>query len=250
MPYGLYISAEGANVQAQRLETIANNMANVETPGFKRDIPTFQARFAEAIQQGTSQSGNRGIDDVGGGVKTIAVTTDFSGTTLRDTSIPTDFAINGDGFFRLRSPDGQELLSRAGNFRLNGQGKLVNSTGDFSVLDSSGNDIVLNTEEPWSVDPGGMIRQLDTIQEISLEQPASLGDLVKAGNNMFRALAQTMPVDPDHRDIRQGYLEQSGVNPTREMMAMIETSRAFEANTKLIQHQDGMLSALIDRAMG
>jgi flagellar basal-body rod protein FlgF len=249
MPYGLYISAEGANVQAQRLETIANNMANVETPGFKRDIPTFQARFAEAIQQGNSTPGSRGIDDVGGGVKMISVTTDFSGTTLRDTNMPTDFAINGDGFFHLRGPDGQQFLSRAGNFRLNGQGQLVNSTGDFSVLDSSGNDIVLNTEQPWSVDPGGVIRQLDTSYDIGLEQVASLGDLVKVGNNMFRSLAQTMPVPEQNRDIRQGYLEQSGVNPTREMMAMIETSRAFEANTKLIQHQDGMLSALINRVL-
>ena len=99
MSYGLYISAEGAQVQAQRLEVIANNMANVETPGFKRDIPTFQARFAEAIQRGTSYPGSGGIDDGGGGVKMIGVETDFTTTTLRNTDIPTDFAINGDGFF-------------------------------------------------------------------------------------------------------------------------------------------------------
>ncbi len=249
MPYGLYISAEGANVQAQRLETIANNMANVETPGFKRDIPTFQARYAEAIQQGITPSDSHGIDDVGGGVKMAAVATDFSATTLRNTKIPTDFAINGDGFFRLRNQAGQELLSRAGNFRLNSIGMLVNSTGDFSVLDSSGNDIVLNPEQPWGVDPGGVIRQSDTSFTIGLEQAASLGDLVKVGNNMFRSLAPTVPVPQEKRDIRQNYLEQSGVNPTREMMVMIETSRAFEANTKLIQHQDGMLSALINRVL-
>jgi len=249
MPYGLYISAEGAKVQAQRLEAIANNMANVETPGFKRDIPTFQARFAEAIQQGVRSPGDGGIDDVGGGVKMIGVETDFSANTLRDTSLPTDFAINGDGFFQVQSPEGQNFLTRAGNFLLNQQGKLITQAGNFSVLDDSGSEIVLDTELPWDVNPGGIIRQQGNSVAIGLEQVGSLGDLVKVGNNMFRSLAPTTPVESNLRDIRQGYLEQSGVNPTREMMAMIETSRAFEANTKLIQHQDGMLSSLISRVL-
>ncbi len=249
MPYGLYISAEGAQVQAQRLETIANNMANVETPGFKRDIPTFQARFAEAIQQGDSLPGNGGIDDVGGGVKMIGIATDFSANTLRDTSMPTDFAINGDGFFHVRSPEGQDFLTRAGNFLVNGEGKLVTQAGNFAVLDDTGNEIVLNTDEPWEVHSGGIIRQQGNSVAVGLEKVGSLGDLVKAGNNMFRSLATTTPVETNLRDIRQGYLEQSGVNPTREMMSMIETSRAFEANTKLIQHQDSMLSSLISRVL-
>lgn len=249
MPYGLYISAEGAKVQSQRLETIANNMANVETPGFKRGIPTFQARFAEAIQQGNSYPGSRGINDIGGGVKMIGIETDFSGSTLRDTSMPTDFAINGEGFFRVRSRDGQEFLTRAGNFLLDGEGRLVTQTDNFSVLDDSGNDIVLNPMQPFEVNYGGVIRQQDGSFAIGLEQVASLGDLVKVGGNRFRSLGPTTPVVAELRDIRQGYLEQSGVNPTREMMAMIETSRAFEANTKLIQHQDGMLSSLISRVL-
>jgi flagellar basal body rod protein FlgG len=250
MSYGLYISAEGAQAQAQRLETIANNMANVETPGFKRDIPTFQARFSEAIQRGTSYPGSRGIDDVGGGVKMIGVETDFTASSLRNTGIPTDFAIHGDGFFQVRGPQGQELLTRAGNFSINGAGKLVTQSGDFSVLDNSGNEIVLETSQPWSINPGGIITQLGNTFPIGLEQASSLGDLVKVGNNMFRSLAPTQPVEPGQRSVQQGYLEQSGVNPTSEMMAMIETSRAFEANTKIIQHQDSMMSSLLSRVLG
>ena len=80
-------------------------------------------------------------------------------------------------------------------------------------------------------------------------QPRSLGDLVKAGANTFRSLAPTAAVPAGERDVRQGYLEQSGVNATREMMAMIETSRAFEANTRLIQHQDSMISGLVNRVL-
>ena len=250
MSYGLYISAEGAQAQAQRLEIIANNMANVETPGFKRDIPTFQARFSEAIQQGDSYPGSQDIDDVGGGVKMIGVETDFSATSVRQTSIPTDFAIGGDGFFQVRRPHGQELLTRAGNFTITGAGKLVTQSGDFSVLDDSGNEIVLEANQPWSINPGGVITQRGSSFPIGLQQASSLGDLVKVGNNMFRSLAPMQPIELGQRIVQQGYLEQSGVNPTSEMMAMIETSRAFEANTKIIQHQDSMMSALISRVLG
>ena len=82
-----------------------------------------------------------------------------------------------------------------------------------------------------------------------MQQPESLGDLVKVGSNAFRPLGTVAPVPAQSRDIRQGYLEQAGVSSTSEMMAMIETSRAFEANTKLIQHQDGMLSQLLGRVL-
>ena len=85
MPYGMYLSAEGAKVQAQRLEFIANNLANIDTPGFKRDVPTFQARFSEAIQRGQDFPGSKSRNDVGGGVKLIGVETDFSHATLKST---------------------------------------------------------------------------------------------------------------------------------------------------------------------
>ena len=92
MPYGMYISAEGAAAQAQRLEVIANNLANVDTPGFKQDVPTFQARFAEAIQQGQAQLGDQSINDLGGGVKVIEVDTDHSAGLLKETGNDLDLA--------------------------------------------------------------------------------------------------------------------------------------------------------------
>jgi len=250
MPYGLYISAEGAQAQAKRLEFIANNLANVDTPGFKRDVPTFQARFAEAIQQGQDVSKSQSVNDVGGGVKLMEVDTDFSVSTLRHTDIPTDFAVNGEGFFQVRGSSGETLLTRAGNFMIDVQGRLVTQNGRFQVLDESGGEISVNGDQPWEVFAGGVISQNGELTSIGLQKAQSLGDLVKVGNNMFRPLGPTSIVPAEQRDIRQGYLEQSGVNSTREMMAMIETSRAFEANTKLIQHQDSMLSALISRVLG
>ncbi len=247
--YGLYLSAEGANAQAKRLEFIANNLANVETPGFKRDVPTFQARFAEAIQQGKDYPGSQSINDTGGGVKLMEVNVDFERSTLRDTGIPTDFAVNGDGFFRLLDPNGQEFLTRAGDFELDATGRMTTQGGRFSVLDNGGKPIKIDPQIPWEMLTGGNINQAGAVTPIGLAKPESLGDLVKVGNNVFRSLAPTTVVPPTLRDIRQGYLEQSGVSSIREMNVMIETTRAFEANTQLIQHQDSMVGTLISRVL-
>jgi len=249
MPYGMYLSAEGAKAQAQRLEFIANNLANVDTPGFKRDVPTFQARFAEAIQRGQDFPGSKSKNDTGGGVKLIEVETDFSNTTLRSTGVDTDLAINGDGFFQVSGKDGETFLTRAGNFLVDFTGSMVTQTGKFAVLDDGGGEIKLDPELPWEIMPGGIIEQAGQRIAIGLQQPQSLGDLVKVGDNMFRSLSPVESVSQQDRDIRQGYLELSGVSSTREMMSMIETSRAFEANTKLIQHQDGMMSQLLSRVL-
>lgn len=249
MPYGLYISAEGAQAQAKRLEVIANNLANIDTAGFKRDVPTFQSRFAEAIQQGVDRPGSQSKNDVGGGVKMINVDTDYSSGPLKLTKIPTDFAVNGDGFFQVRGRDGGVYLTRAGNFTLDPQGHLITQSGGLPVLDEGGADITIDATRPWEVDAGGQIVQDGSATGIGLVKPRSLGDLVKAGDNLFRPLAPALPVGAEQRDVRQGYLEQSGVNSTREMMAMIETSRAFEANSRLIQHQDSMISGLINRVL-
>lgn len=245
----MYLSAEGAKVQSQRLEIIANNLANVETPGFKQDVPTFQARFAEAIQQGHDYPGSRSQNDIGGGVKLIELQTDFSNATLRSTGVDTDFAVNGEGFFQVQTPSGERLLTRAGDFNIDAQGRLLTQTGRYQVLDDGGGPIQLDPEQPWRLSPGGQLEQNGTQVLIGLQMPGSLGDLVKVGNNTFRPLGEVTPVAAQERDIRQGFLEQSGVSSTTSMMAMIETSRAFEANTKMIQQQDGLMSQLLGRVL-
>ena len=85
MPYGMYISAEGAHAQSKRLETLSNNLANVDTPGFKRDLALFQARHAEEINQGTDYPGSRGLNDIGGGVSVRETKTDFAPGLMKRT---------------------------------------------------------------------------------------------------------------------------------------------------------------------
>jgi flagellar basal-body rod protein FlgF/flagellar basal-body rod protein FlgG len=245
----MYLSAEGAAAQAQRLEVIANNLANVDTVGFKPDVAMFQARFAEAIQQGQATAGDESLNDIGGGVKIIDVETDYSIGQLKETGGPLDLAITGNGFFHVRGDDGQQYLTRAGNFALDSQGRLVTQNGQRPVLDQAGADIVLDSSLPWEVSSDGFISQAGALVALGMSQPQSYDELIKVGHNMFQPTGDVSVVPLADRQVRQGFLEMSGSNPVQQMMAMIETTRAFEANTRMIQNQDTMLGSLISRVL-
>ena len=117
------------------------------------------------------------------------------------------------------------------------------------MLDQAGGEILLSRELPMSISPDGFISQAGEIYALGMSQPKSLDELVKVGNNLFQPLGEVEPLQLAERNIRQGYLEVSGANPVRQMMSMIETTRAFEANTRMIQNQDTMLGALIGRVL-
>ncbi|NLX95095.1 MAG: flagellar basal-body rod protein FlgF [Rhodopirellula sp.] len=248
MPYGLYLSAEGAHAQAKRLEVVANNLANVDTVGFKRELALFQARYAEAIERGSDTPGSGSIDDLGGGVIVRQTATDYSAGPLKRTMTPTDLAIDGDGFFMVQKDD-EVLLTRAGNFQLTADGQLITQQG-YPVLNETGSPITIEAANgPWDLSPSGAIRQRGVTQILGIVQPASLGDLAKAGENLFRPLADTEPVATERRHIVNGYLEASAVQPTTELMEMIEASRAVEINMSMMQTQDQMLSGLVNRVL-
>ena len=243
MPYGLYLSAEGAQAQSRRMETIANNLANVDTPGFKRDLAVFQARYAEEIVQGTDTPGSGTINDLSGGIEVLETRTDFSRGPLKSTGVKTDMAIDGDGFFLVRRGN-QDYLTRAGNFVLTATGDLVTQEGD-AVLDSGGTPIRIEPELPWQLGPDGTIQQEGSVRPLALVRPESLNDLIKVGDNLFFPLKPPVALDPAARHVVSGHLEASGVRPTLEMMEMIETSRAFEANVTMIRNHDSLLGTLI-----
>ncbi|MDA1055556.1 MAG: flagellar basal-body rod protein FlgF [Planctomycetota bacterium] len=247
MSYGMYLSAAGADVQSARLQVISNNLANANTPGFKRDFAILQARHAEAIERGEVAAGQRGIEDLGGGVQMSETVTDFSAGALRQTGNKTDLAINGDGFF-LVEKDGEPLLTRAGNFHFSTAGQLQSEQG-YPVMSLEGGPVAIDPIRPWSFTEDGGIEQGGDALLLALVQPASLGDLVKAGENMFSPLADVTPVPAADRSVKSGYLEQSGVKPAIEMMELIETSRAYEANIRMIQSQDQVVGSLVNRIL-
>lgn len=249
MPYGLYISAEGALVQSQRMETISNNLANVDAAGFKRDLAVFQSRYAEAELQGKASS-NGNLENVGGGVALYGTLTDYSPGPVKQTGVATDLAILGDGFFVVEK-QGSRYLTRAGNFMLTSAGALVTPQG-YSVLDDSGNPVVINPSAgPWSITADGTLIQRDTLISLALVRPPGPGDLMKHGENLFSLLPGRTPVplEPTERRVSAGYLEQSGVRAVQEMTEMIETARAFEANINMLRLQDQVLAGLINRVL-
>lgn len=248
MPYGLYISAEGAHAQNKRLEVLANNLANVETTGFKRDLTILQARYAEETQRGMDYPGSRTINDISGGVLVKKTATDYEPGPMKRTGTSTDMAVNGDGFFVIRK-GGRDLLTRAGNFMLNADGRMTTQDGD-PVLDQDANPIDIDPEAgPWQLTPDGGIAQDGQVTYLALVNPRSLGDLVKIGDNCFRPLAPVRPVEPEQRQVVNGFLEMSDVRPTLEMMDMIEASRGFEANVNMIRNQDQMMGSLVNRVL-
>jgi flagellar basal-body rod protein FlgF/flagellar basal-body rod protein FlgG len=248
MTYGMYISAEGASAQAKRMEVLANNLANVDTPGFKRQLAELEARHAEAILQGLASPGSGSQNDVGGGVKVLGTATEFVQGTLRQTGIPTDMAIAGEGFFLVEGDNSQPLLTRAGDFQLTSDGRLITQEGR-AVLSQDLAPIQLAPNLPWDVSDHGVIRQGTSQVPLALMRPQSLADLAQQGDNLFRPLTEPEIVPPHEREVRGGCLELSGVKPTTEMMEMIEASRAFESNVRLIQHQDQAIGNLLSRVL-
>lgn len=245
MAYGMYISAEGALAQQLRLEAISNNLANVDTAGYKRDLPLFQARFAEAIDRGLAQPNTGTVNDVGGGVMVLENATDFSPGPLKSTGIDTDFALRGRGFFVV-DRDGERMLTRAGNFQQTADGTLVTPDG-YPVMSEDGGPIVLTG--PWQFSEDGTIVSPDGVLRMAIAEPASLGDLAKVGENLFRPLAPFGELPQELRSVAQGMLEGSGTAAVREMTDMIETTRAYEANVNMIRHHDSMFGTLISRVL-
>jgi flagellar basal-body rod protein FlgF len=245
MAYGMYISAEGALAQQVRLDTITNNIANADTTGFKRDLAVFQARNAEAIDRGLAQPNAGTINDVGGGVMVQEMQTDFSPGPLKSTDIPTDFAIRGRGFFTV-DKGGEQFLTRAGDFQLLADGTLATQQG-YPVCTEEGEPIVI--DGPWQFSEDGTITSDGGVYRLALAEPASLGDLVKSGENLFRPLGPVAPLANEFRSVAQGMVEGSGTAAVKEMVDMIETSRVYEANVNMIKNHDSMFGTLISRVL-
>ena len=118
------------------------------------------------------------------------------------------------------------------------------------MLSESHSPIAINPDGgPWEMTDSGTIRQDGDTQNLALVKPASLGDLVKTGENLFRPLAEPQAVPAEARSVASGYLELSDVQPTTELIDMLETSRLIEANVNMIKTQDEMLSGLISRVL-
>jgi len=254
MMRGLWTAASGMSAQETNIDVIANNLANVNTTGFKTSRVDFQDLYYQTVTAaGTGSEGNQiptGIQ-IGLGVRTASVQKLFTPGDFRQTGNPLDIAIEGDGFFQVTGSDGQAAYTRDGAFKLDGQGRLVNSDGyalePELVIPAEAQGISIGPDGTVSVTMPGQseTQQVGQIQLVRFLNPSGLSSL---GHNLFMTTAASgeattgTPGSQGYGRLAQGTVEMSNVQIVEEMVNMIVAQRAYEINSKAIQATDEMLS--------
>jgi flagellar basal-body rod protein FlgG len=249
----LAIAATGMNAQQTNVEVIANNIANINTTGFKR----ARAEFTDLLYQVERSAGGptRGGEEVvpegaqiGLGVRTAAVRTTHIQGTLDQTGNPYDLAINGNGYFQIQGPGGEILYTRDGAFNLNGQGQLVTLDGylvdpAITVPPETIKTTVSSSGEVYAHIQG---QDPQLLGQLTLVNFVNEPGLSAEGGNLFKETVASgapvagVPGDPGFGVIHQGYLEASNVDPVKEISELISAQRAYEMNSKVIQAADDM----------
>lgn len=241
---GLYSAASAMITGVYRQQAVAHDIANVDTPGFKQiltSLTDFDTTNAYTQHLSNSNTSPTYLGDFGLGVMASPETTDFTQGTLKTTESPLDFAIEGEGFFRINTAAG-ERYTRDGRFSKDANGLLVTVDGN-PVLSSTGQTIKL-AEGDVAVSPDGTISINGTGNvKIGLAFFEDLTTLTRDGDNYFASSAT--PTATGGGSILQSTLEQSNVDSARLMTQMIEISRSYQAAQQMVQNQDELLGKAI-----
>lgn len=249
----LYTSSTGMYAQQLNVDNIAHNIANVNTTGYKKSRVEFQDLVYQMLRRpaATEVSNQPAGLWVGLGVKPSATQTMFSQGNLIPTDNPLDVAIQGQAFFRVQAPNGEDYLyTRDGSFKLDSEGNLVTTDGYYVVgvdaIDPQGYDI--------SIAPNGVVTykmpgENEPVEagQIQLAKFANPAGLEKIGNNLYQPTSssgEAQDWDPEGDStvsLHSGYLEASNIQIVEEMVNLITAQRAYEINSKVIQSSDEML---------
>jgi len=269
---GIYTGASGMMAQEARLDVVANNLANVDKTGYKKDIAVFKA-FPDMLIRRQNESGlgvtpagsydsMPYVGKLGTGVEVNEVYTEFAQGSLQRTENSFDLALEGKGFFTVRTDRG-ERYTRNGSFTINQNGILMTHTG-HPVLGENGiirvqeNNFIINERGEilvnQAMDPGvlaGMANndwsQPVVLDRLKLADFDRVRELKKEGDSLWRETEFSGPaLPPENIKVIQGFIEKSNVNMIREMVDMIEVQRSYEANQKAVQAHDTELGRLIN----
>jgi flagellar basal-body rod protein FlgF len=277
---GLYTGASGMVVQMDRMDAIANNLANVDLTGYKKDTAVTKA-FPEMLMRRFNDDGvytfpmgsvdtTPIVGRIGTGVELNEVFTVFKQGAMKQTENDFDLALEGRGFMSVQTPRG-ERLTRNGAFLVNADGYLVTENGDFVLGE---NEIIKLKKNNFVIDEDGTIWQnaafagddkrlvsqeenewesivkVDRLRLVDVQRDRYLK---KEGNSYWRATEESgdpaVLEGPERPRIRQGFLEASNVNAVSEMVDMIEVNRAYDANQKIIQTEDSLMGRLLNEVM-
>jgi flagellar basal-body rod protein FlgG len=251
----LQIAATGMAAQELNVQVIANNIANMQTTGYKRQVAEFEDVLYEHIRRIGTQTSDQGNVlpvgvDVGSGVKTVGTPRLITQGTLTQTSAPLDVAVQGDGFFKIQMPDGTFAYTRDGSFQMDSQGRIVTANGNVVqpqiTIPANSNSLTINQQGQVSVivPPATTPTVLGTL---TLTRFINEAGLLPIGSNLF----QETPASGNPQDgtpgvdgagtTQQGSLEQANVDAVTEISNLITAQRAYEMNSKVISASDQML---------
>jgi len=255
MNVSLYSAATGMQAQQMNLDTISNNLANVNTTGFKRSKLEFQDLLYQQSRQAGADGGAGNLTpsalQTGSGSRVVSTAKVFTQGQLSQTGERLDVAIQGDGFFEVQRPDGTNAFTRDGSFKVNATGQVVTNDGlpvlsGFQPIPTGATDI--------SIAPTGEVTVKTasgtTNFKVQLVRFANEAGLENGGGNIYlETPASGTPElgnagEQGFGTVIQGYLEGSNVNVVEEMVKMIVAQRAYEINSKAIQSSDEMLQQI------
>ncbi|KLE00728.1 flagellar basal-body rod protein FlgG [Aliarcobacter butzleri] len=251
---GLYTAATGMNAMQHQIDVTSNNIANVNTTGFKKDRAEFQDLMYESLNYTAGRTTQTTLNptgiDVGLGVRISNIQKEFTEGDLKPTGNPLDIAIAGKGFFQITLPSGETAYSRNGNFKPNEEGTIVNGNGyplqpeivvPNNVKDISvGTDGLVTAKDPQTGDTVelGQITLADFINPAGL---TPLGDSLFMQSEASGPVVEGDPTTEQFGSLKQSMLESSNVKLVNEMVDLITAQRAYEANSKAITTADNML---------
>ena len=245
----LYISASGLRSGQKQIDVISNNVANMNTPGFKRG----RVNFVEVATAGVAAATGSPVESTGNGTRIHSTTTMFGEGELRATQNPLDLAILGAGFFEFEAEDGTLVYSRDGQFRLDAEGQLVNVQGlrlsrPVQIPADATQVRIAPTGEVTALLAGQAERSL--LGVIELTAFAASDALVAIGDNRFTAPeaagapAYGRPGDTGFGKVQQGYVEMANVEMVEEMTALVLAQRAYQLNARVLQASDQILETI------
>ena len=251
----LWTASTGLHAQQLNIDVVANNLANVNTSGFKRDRADFQDLLYQVHKMpGTATSGSTEVPtgiQVGHGARVVAVQKIHLQGDFQQTLNELDMVIEGNGFFQITMPDGETGYTRAGAFKLDGDGRIVTSDGyiiepEISIPDDT-TDITIGPDGTVTVIQASDAAAPAEVGNIEIAMFANNAGLLSIGKNLYMPSEASgdattgTPGEDGHGTIAQGFIEMSNVNVAEEMVNMIVSQRAYEMNSKVIQTSDDML---------
>ncbi len=260
----LSIAATGMAAQQTNVEVIANNLANMNTTGYKTQVPEFEDLLYQNVERPGAQSSDTGTllpsgIQLGSGVRTAAIARVTTQGALQSTSNPYDLAIQGSGYFRVTLPDGTSGYTRSGNFALSAEGQIVTSSGYVVApgiaVPSNATGVQINAQGQVQAQIPGQAA-LQTLGQLELDRFPNEGGLNAIGGNLFLETASSgapqagVPGTTGYGTIQEGYLESSNVDPVQAITSLITAQRAYEMNSKVISAADGMMQQTANMAQG